>query len=209
MKAPYDLPELYVRIIEEELNVKKVIFTDDVSAFTTYALKPQLRTVGPKYGKYLGQIRQTLSDLDGNAAMAELRSSGMLKLDSISSDVVLLEEDLLITMTQTEGYVTEGNNEVTVILDTHLTESLIEEGYVRELMSKIQTMRKEAGFEVTDQIALSCRSDGKAARILKKNREVIQQEALAPEMTDKALGGYEKEWNINGESIVLEVKKLV
>lgn len=209
VKAPYDLPELYVRIIEEELNVKKVIFTDDVSAFTTYALKPQLRTVGPKYGKYLGQIRQTLSDLDGNAAMAELRSSGMLKLDSISSDVVLLEEDLLITMTQTEGYVTEGNNEVTVILDTRLTESLIEEGYVRELMSKIQMMRKEAGFEVTDQIALSCRSDGKAARILKKNREVIQQEALAPEMTDKALGGYEKEWNINGESIVLEVKKLV
>ena len=205
----YELPEFYVRIIEEELNVKKAEFTDDVSAFTSYTFKPQLRTVGPKYGKYLGQIKQALAQLDGNAAMAELKSSGALKLDSISQEVVLLEDDLLITMTQTEGFVTDGDNEVTVVLDTRLNEALMEEGFVRELVSKIQTMRKEAGFEVMDKIAVSYRAEGKAAEIFEKNGKAIGSEVLAEQIVTETLGGYEKEWNINGETVVMEVKKLV
>ncbi len=209
IKAPYELPEFYVRIIEEELNVKKAEFTDDVSAFTSYTFKPQLRTVGPKYGKYLGQIKQALAQLDGNAAMAELKSSGALKLDSISQEVVLLEDDLLITMTQTEGFVTDGDNEVTVVLDTRLNEALMEEGFVRELVSKIQTMRKEAGFEVMDKIAVSYRAEGKAAEIFGKNGKAIGSEVLAEQIVTETLGGYEKEWNINGETVVMEVKKLV
>ena len=209
IKAPYELPEFYVRIIEEELNVKKAEFTEDVSAFTSYTFKPQLRTVGPKYGKYLGQIKQALAQLDGNAAMAELKSSGALKLDSISQEVVLLEDDLLITMTQTEGFVTDGDNEVTVVLDTRLNEALMEEGFVRELVSKIQTMRKEAGFEVMDKIAVSYRAEGKAAEIFEKNGKEIGSEVLAEQIVTETLGGYEKEWNINGETVVMEVKKLV
>ncbi len=207
VKAPYELPEFYIRIVEEELNVKEVKYSDDVSAYTSYEFKPQLRTVGPKYGKYLGQIREALSKLDGNAAMAELNDKGVLKLDSVSDEVVLLKEDLLITMTQMEGYVTESDNEVTVVLDTNLTDELIEEGFVRELISKIQTMRKEAGFEVMDKIKVSYQSDKKAAQIFERNKETIRTEVLAVDITTEKLGGYEKEWNINGESVVMEVKK--
>ena len=207
VKAPYELPDFYTDIIADELNVKKVVFSDDVSAYTSYSFKPQLRTVGPKYGKYLGQIKQALADLDGNAAMAELKSKGVLKLDSVSDEVVLLEEDLLITMTQMEGYVTDGDNEVTVVLDTNLTDELLEEGFVRELISKIQTMRKEAGFEVMDKIAVSYQADEKAAKIFEKNKDTILSEVLAVELTTEKLDGYEKEWNINGEHVVMEVKK--
>ncbi len=159
VKAPNVLPEYFVEIIEDELNVKKVNFTEDVSAYTSYTFKPQLRTVGPKYGKFLGQIQKALAELDGNKAMAELKADGVLTLPSVSDDVKLSEEDLLITMTQMEGYVTEGDNTVTVVLDTNLTPELVEEGFVREIISKIQTMRKEAGFEVMDKIVhlLSCR----------------------------------------------------
>lgn len=139
--------------------------------------------------------------------MAELKSKGMLKLDSISEEVVLLEEDLLITMTQMEGYVTEGDNEVTVVLDTNLTKELVEEGFVRELISKIQTMRKEAGFEVMDKIRVSYQADGKASEVFENNKETICSEVLAAEITTEKLGGYEKEWNINGECVVMEVKK--
>ena len=154
VKAPNVLPEYFVEIIEDELNVKKVNFTEDVSAYTSYTFKPQLRTVGPKYGKFLGQIQKALAELDGNKAMAELKADGVLTLPSVSDDVKLSEEDLLITMTQMEGYVTEGDNTVTVVLDTNLTPELVEEGFVREIISKIQTMRKEAGFEVMDKISI-------------------------------------------------------
>ena len=146
--------------------MKKVSFTDDVSSYTSYTFKPQLRTVGPKYGKYLGQIQKALAELDGNAAMAELKENGFITLKSVSDDVKLAEEDLLITMTQMEGYVTEGDNTVTVVLDTNLTPELIEEGFVREIISKIQTMRKEAGFEVMDKIMISYQADDKVAAIL-------------------------------------------
>ncbi len=208
VKAPFELPEFFAEIITEELNVKKIAFSDDVSAYTSYTFKPQLRTVGPKYGKYLGQIKQALAELDGNAAMAELKEKGVLKLDSIGEDVVLLEEDLLITMTQAEGYVTDQDHNITVVLDTNLTPELVEEGFVRELISKIQTMRKEAGFEVTDKITVSYQSDEKAAGIFTRNRETIQTEVLAADITTGQLGGYEKAWNINGEHVNLEVKKL-
>ena len=209
VKAPETLSDFYVDIIADELNVKKVTFTDDVSSYTDYQFKPQLRTVGPKFGKYLKQIQATLSELDGNKAMAELKANGCLKLDSISDEVVLLEEDLLITMTQAEGFVTEGDNYVTVVMDTKLTPELIEEGFVRELISKIQTMRKdkEAGFEVTDHIAVSFKADEKVTAIFEKYSEEIKSEVLADKITEGELSGYEKEWSINGEKVTLAVEK--
>ena len=207
VKAESELSDFYTEIIEDELNVKKVVFTDDVSTYTDYTFKPQLRTVGPKYGKYLGQIQQALAQLNGNEAMVALKQTGQLVLDSISSDIVLSEEDLLITMTQMEGYQTEGDNYVTVVLDTNLTDELIEEGFVREIISKIQTMRKEAGFEVMDRIDISYIADGKVADIFTKYGDNIRNEVLGDTITVGAVSGFEKEWNINGEKVVLGVQK--
>ena len=208
VKAPYGLPEFFQEIIEDELNVKNVQFTEDVSNFTDYTFKPQLRTVGPKYGKFLKQIQQALSELDGNKAYAELKEKGSLALDSVDAEVVLCEEDLLITMTQQEGYVTEGDNEVTVVLDTNLTPELIEEGFVRELISKIQTMRKEAGFEVMDKITVSYQAEEKIDTVFRKHGAQIQSEVLAEDIDSTQIKGYEKEWNINGEHVVLGVEKI-
>ena len=207
VKTDAVLDSFYVAIIAEELNVKKVSFTDDVSAYTSYQFKPQLRTVGPKYGKYLKQIQQALAEIDGNAAMAQLKSEGSLKLDSVSDEVVLLEEDLLITMVQAEGFVTEGDNTVTVVLDTKLSDELIEEGFVREIISKIQTMRKEAGFEVMDHIAISYTANEKVTAIFEKYGEQIQSEVLGVSLGEGNLNGYTKEWNINGETVQLTVEK--
>ena len=214
VKAPNVLPEYFVEIIEDELNVKKVNFTEDVSAYTSYTFKPQLRTVGPKYGKFLGQIQKALAELDGNKAMAELKADGVLTLPSVSDDVKLSEEDLLITMTQMEGYVTEGDNTVTVVLDTNLTPELVEEGFVRELISKIQTMRKEAGFEVMDKISIYYHADEKVADIFNKYGNDIMGDVLGTEVVAEAdsfdsgeNGIYCKEWNINGEKVLLGVKK--
>ena len=214
VKAPAVLGEYYTEIIADELNVKEVRFTEDVSSYTSYTFKPQLRTVGPKYGKYLKQIQQCLSELDGNAAMAELKKDGVLALTQISDEIRLAEEDLLITMTQTEGYVTEGDNTVTVVLDTNLTPELVEEGFVRELVSKLQTMRKEAGFEVMDQIHVRYEAGEKVAGIFERNGDIIRSEVLALDLADTLReegadnsGMYEKEWNINGEQVRLGVKK--
>ena len=214
VKAPNVLPEYFVEIIEDELNVKKVNFTEDVSAYTSYTFKPQLRTVGPKYGKFLGQIQKALAELDGNKAMAELKADGVLTLPSVSDDVKLSEEDLLITMTQMEGYVTEGDNTVTVVLDTNLTPELVEEGFVREIISKIQTMRKEAGFEVMDKISIYYHADEKVADIFNKYENDIMGDVLGTEVVAEADsfntkedGIYCKEWNINGEKVLLGVKK--
>ena len=208
IKAPFELPEFYNEIIEDELNVKKVTFTEDVSSFTSYTFKPQLRTVGPKYGKFLGQIQKALAELDGNVAMAQLKSEGTLKLPQVSDEIALAEEDLLITVAQMEGYVTEADNEVTVVLDTNLTPALIEEGFVRELISKIQTMRKEAGFEVMDKIRISYQSEEKIAGIFGKYGTQIQREVLAEALQKDNLSGYQKEWNINGEQVTLSVEKI-
>ena len=194
-------------IIEDELNIKSVVFSDDVSAYTTYSFKPQLRTVGPKYGKYLGQIKAVLAELDGHKAMEELNSTGSLKLDSISDEVVLSKEDLLIEMTQMEGYVTQSDNNITVVLDTNLTPELIEEGFVREIISKIQTMRKDAGFEVMDHIAVTYEADEKLSNVFEKFGDEIKTEVLAVSIKSGELKGYEKDWKINGEAVKLAVEK--
>ena len=207
VKAPFTLPEFYEEIVEDELNVKKAVFTDDVREFTTYTFKPQMRTVGPKYGKLLGQIKAALSGLDGNAAMDELNEKGFLSMSIGGTEVTLGKEDLLIDMTQKEGYVTEADKEVTVVMDTNLTPELIEEGFVREIISKIQTMRKEAGFEVMDQINLYQDENEKIAGILKDYTDQIKSEVLAKNIYIGKIAGYEKDWNINGEHVMLGVEK--
>ena len=207
VKAEKDLPEFYLDIIADELNVKKVSFTSDVEAFTTYTFKPQLRTVGPKYGKFLKGIQQALAELDGNAAMASLKADGVLRLPEVHASIELSEEDLLIAMTQKEGYVTENDPSMTVVLDTNLTEELLEEGFVREIISKIQTMRKEADFEVMDQIAVYYQGSEKVNSIFTKNCDTIKKEVLATEITSGDQGEYKKEWNINGETVTLGVSK--
>ena len=207
VKADFELPEFYQEIVEDELNVKKMSFAQDVSAFTSYTFKPQLRTVGPKYGKLLGGIKQYLSNVDGNKAMAELKENGQLTFDVNGESVALLEEDLLIDSAQTEGYVSVTDKNVTVVLDTQLTEELIEEGFVREIISKVQTMRKEADFEVTDHIVLSMEGNDKLKAITEKNADSVKKDVLAEAVVFGSTDGYVKEWNINGEKVTLGVKK--
>ena len=207
VKADFNLSEFYTDIIADELNVKNVEFTDDVRAFSSYSFKPQLKTVGPKFGKQLGEIRQALSALDGNAAMDEVNANGSLKLDLPSGEVVLEKDDLLIDIAQTEGYVSQSDNKITVVLDTNLTPELLEEGFVREIISKIQTMRKEAGFEVMDKITIYTKGNDKVADIMTKNKDGIISEVMATDLVIGSVDGYEKEWNINGEDVVMGVKK--
>ena len=207
VKADHELSRFYVEIIEEELNVKSVEFVEDVRSFTTYSFKPQLKTVGPKYGKQLGNIRKALAEIDGNAAMDTLKAKGALTFDFGGETVVLKEEDLLIDMAQAEGYVSESDNQVTVAMDTNLTPELVEEGFVRELVSKIQTMRKEAGFEVTDHIRVYQEGNDRIAGILADHGSEIGAEVLADEILTGQMGGYSKEWSINGEKGVLGVEK--
>ncbi len=207
IKAEFTLNDFYKEIIEDELNVKSVEFTDDVRGFTTYIIKPQLKTVGPKYGKFLGGIREYLSQVDGNAAMDDLKSSGALKFTVNDTGVELTEEDLLIEMTQQEGFETLSEGSVTVVIDTKLTPELIEEGFVREIVSKVQTMRKEAGFEVMDRITVFAKDNEKIAQILEKCGDTISREVLADDIKIGEMGGYTKEWNINGETVTLGVKK--
>ena len=206
VKAPYKLAEYYCEIIEDELNVKKVDFTDDVRAFTTYSFKPQLKTVGPKYGKFLNGIRQHLSEVDGNTAMDELKEKGSLTFDVNGTNVVLSEEDLLIDMAQTEGFVSDGDNTITVVLDTKLTPELIEEGFVREIISKVQTMRKEADFQVTDKIVISCKGNEKIEQLIKANEDQIKSEVLAVDVKFDEANGYVKDWSINGENVTMGVE---
>ena len=207
IKAEHELDEMYVSIIEDELNVKKATFTDDVSAFTSYSFKPQLRTVGPKYGKFLGGIQKALASLDGNAAYAELKANGVLRLPEVDASIELAEEDLLISMAQTEGFVADGDNYVTVVLDTNLSEELLEEGFVREIVSKIQTMRKEADFEVMDRISVAYAGTAKANEIFAKNKDLIAGEVLADSIEEGTAGDHVKEWNINGEKVTLAVTR--
>lgn len=207
VKAPETLSQFYVDIIEDELNVKKVTFADDVSAFTTYSFKPQLRTVGPKYGKQLGGIQKVLSALDGSSAMDELNEKGMLKFDVDGVEVTLFKEDLLISMEQKEGFVTEADNTVTVVLDTNLSEELIEEGFVFEVISKIQTMRKDSKFEVTDHIKVAVTGNEKLGGIVMANKESIASKVLADEMTTEGSFEISKEWSVNGEKVTISLEK--
>ena len=208
VKAEYELTDFYKDIIADELNVKKVVFTDDVREFTSYTFKPQLRTVGPKYGKQLGAIRKYLEELDGNAAMDTLKKDGALKFMAGDVEVSLTEEDLLIEMTQKEGYVTEADNSMTVVLDTNLTPELIEEGFVLELISKIQTMRKDAGFEVTDHIRVAFADNDKIEEIAQKHEKEIAGKVLAEELTVKNELSVAKEWNVNGENVKISVERV-
>ena len=208
VKANFTLADFYKEIIEDELNVKEMEFTDDVRAFTSYTFKPQLKTVGPKYGKFLGGIKKALSELDGNQAMDELKANGQLKLDINGQEIVLLDSDLLIDTAQTEGYVSESDNDITVVLDTNLTPELIEEGFVREIISKIQTMRKEAGFEVTDKIGVSLENNQVIENIFRSHEDQIKSEVLAEDVVYGKVSGYEKDWKINSENVKLGVWKL-
>ena len=208
VKSEFQLSEFYKEIIEDELNVKEVVFKDDIADFISYSFKPQMRTVGPKYGKLLNKIKTVLSELDGNKAMAELKSTGELKLDIDGQEIVLLEEDLLIDMAQMEGYVSESDHTITVVLDTNLTPELIEEGFVRELVSKIQTMRKEAGFEVMDKIRVYAKDNDKIVDIMKNHGDEIKSEVLAEEIVTGETKGYEKEWNINSEKVTMAVERI-
>ena len=207
VKADFALSEFYKEIIADELNIKEVEFTDDVRAFTSYSFKPQLRTVGPKYGKFLGKIKEALTGLDGNAAMDTLNAGNPLTFDFNGHEVVLGMDDLLIDMDQVEGYVSEGEGELTVVLDTNLSDELIEEGFVREVISKIQTMRKEAGFEVMDKIIVNVANNDKIRTIIESNLDEIKSEVLADKIEFDKINGYEKEWNINGEKVTFGVSK--
>ena len=207
VKAPFTLDKFYVDIIADELNIKYVEFTDDVSSFTSYTFKPQLRTVGPKYGKLVGGIRQYLGGVDGNAAMKELKENGKLTFDVNGSTVELAEEDLLIESAQLPGFVSQSYYDTTVVIDTNLSEELLEEGFVRELISKIQNMRKEAGFEVMDHINVYFDGNEKIAGIVSSNTDTICREVLAEKAEIGSMGGFSREWNINGEKVTIGVEK--
>ena len=208
-EAPYTnyLPEFYQDIVTDELNVKEIELTDDVRAFTSYTFKPQLKTVGPKYGKMLGGIKAALNDIDGNAAMDELNATGALKLDVNGQEIELFKEDLLIDTAQIEGYESVNDNGITVVLDTNLSPELLEEGFVREIISKIQTMRKEADFEVMDRIKVTYEGSEKAEAVFEKNNTLIAGEVLADEVVKAQPAGYVKEWKINGEVVTMGVEK--
>ena len=208
IKADKEMGQFYTDIIADELNVKEVKFANDVESFISYSFKPQLRTVGPKYGKLLNGIRTALAEINGTEAMNELRSTGLLTLDINGNKVELSEEDLLIETAQTEGYVTEADGDISVVLDTNLTPELIEEGFVREIVSKVQTMRKEAGFEVMDKIHIYAKDNDRILELMKNHKEEIMSEVLAEDMTLGTTHGYVKEWNINKEPVVLGVAKM-
>ncbi|MGN0174038.1 MAG: DUF5915 domain-containing protein, partial [Acutalibacteraceae bacterium] len=198
----------FVKIIEEELNLKSVEFCDDVASFMSYSFKPQLKTLGPKFGKQLGEIRAYLSEIDGSAAKAELDKNGTLTLKLPSGDISVTEEDLLIDIKQKEGYFSLSDNGITVALDINLTDELVEEGFVREIISKIQTMRKDAGFEVMDHIKVGSTGNEKISKLLSANAGTIKNDVLCDEIISDKIEGFEKEWNINGEKVTLYVAKV-
>ena len=208
VKAPYSLNDFYKEIIEDELNVKEVEFTDDVRDFTSYTFKPQLRTVGPKYGKHLGGIQKYLAAVNGNEAYDTLKREGALTFTVDDTEIKLSEEDLLITITQKEGYVTEADNVVTVVLDTTLTEELIEEGFVYEVISKIQTMRKESGFEVMDRIKVLVSGSNVVCKVVLDNKDAISTKVLATEIVTEGTLANMKEWNVNGENVTIGVERV-
>lgn len=207
VKAAFELPKFYQEIVTDELNVKNIKFTEDVRDFTSYSFKPQLKTVGPKYGKMLGSIKSALDNLDGNTAMDEIQETGALKLNAGAEEITLFKEDLLIDTAQMEGYVSENENGITVVLDTNLSEALLEEGFVREIISKVQTMRKEADFQVMDKIKVTYTGSKKAGDIFAKYGKEIASEVLANEVVELEPAGYVKEWKINGEAVTMGVEK--
>lgn len=205
--ATFELPGMFKELVADELNVKEIIFTDDASRFTEYKFKPQLKTLGPKYGKLVPQIGKALTDVDGNEVMAQFKQGKTVTINLDDTSVELSEADVLVEVKQKEGYVSESERDITVVLDTNLSEELIEEGFVRELISKIQTMRKEAGFEVMDHIEVYYNNNYKIAEIMEKYEEMMKEEVLADVIKEGNAEGYSKEWNINGEKVSLTVVK--
>ncbi|MFR2010062.1 MAG: isoleucine--tRNA ligase [Christensenellales bacterium] len=208
VKADTELSEFYMDIIKDELNVKEAVLTQDVSELTTYSFKPQLKTLGRRFGKQINAVKEILAGLDGQKAMAELNEKGNLTITVDGNEEVLEKDDLLIEAAQMEGYISDTDRGITVVLDTNLTPELIEEGFVREVISKIQTMRKDAGFEVMDHIRVSMQDNEKIAGIVQKNEEQIKSEVLANETKYDGAVGFKKEWNINGEKVTFGVEKL-
>ena len=208
VKCAEELPKMYVDIIADELNVKEVKFTTSTDGLTGYNMKPQLRTLGPKYGKLLPKIKEYLANADGSEIVPKLRNGETITFNIDGTDVTLAESDVLIEVTEKSGFVTEADAKLAVVLDTNLTPELIEEGFVREIVSKVQTMRKEAGFEVMDRICIGCKGNDKIADLITRNEESIKKDVLANEFTKDAVSGYVKEWNVNGETVTLSVEKL-
>jgi isoleucyl-tRNA synthetase len=208
VKADDTLSEYFKDIIADELNVKNVLFTDDVRDFTSYSFKPQLKTLGPKFGKQIGSIRQILSEINGNKAMDEVNATGKLGINLEGATVYIDKEDLLIEAAQAEGYISDSDHGITVVLDIKLSEELIEEGFVREIISKLQTMRKDAGFEVMDHIRVSSESNDKIKAILERNAEEVKSEVLADALELGKAQGYVAEWGINGEQVTFGVERL-
>ncbi|MDD7267160.1 MAG: isoleucine--tRNA ligase [Lachnospiraceae bacterium] len=207
VQAEQSLPANYLEIIREELNVKAVEFVQDAASFISYSFKPQLKTVGPKYGKLLGKIKEALQSLDGVAAMAALQSGEPLRFDLAGEAVELAKEDLLIETQQRDGFVSESDYGITVVLDTNLTAELLEEGFLREVISKIQTMRKEAGFEVTDMITIYAQASQRTESLLAAKKNDILADVMASDLVTGNMDGFSKEWSINKESVVLGVRK--
>ena len=208
IKAGKELSDFYVDIIRDELNVKEAELTDDVSKLTTYSFKPQLKTLGRRFGKKINDVRQILAELDGQAAMAELNEKGTLTIQVDGQDEALEKDDLLIEAAQMEGYVSDSDHGITVVLDTNLTPELLEEGFVREIISKVQTMRKDADFEVMDHIRVSMQDNDKVQKVIQDNEAQIKSEVLADEVSYDGAKGSVKEWSINGEKVTLGVEKL-
>lgn len=206
VKAPFELNEFYTKIVEEELNVKKVEFKDNMDEYLNYEIKPQFKVLGPKYGKQMKEIAAALAKVDGQKAKVELEATKTLKLELSSGEITLVPEDLDVKMTQTEGFAAQRDGDVTIAISTVLTDELIEEGFVREIISKVQTMRKENGFEVTDRITVFAQGNEKIAKLMQDNAETIKKITLADELVYDKLDGFTKEWNINGEKVTLGVK---
>ena len=208
VKADAELSEFYMDIIKEELNVKEAVLTSDVSELTTYSFKPQLKTLGRRFGKQINTVKEILAGLDGQKAMAEINEKGTLTITVEGNEEVLEKDDLLIEAAQMEGYISDTDHGITVVLDTNLTPELIEEGFVREVISKIQTMRKDAGFEVMDHISISMQDNDKVKEIISRNEAEIKSEVLAESVVYDTAKGFTKEWSINGENVTLGVEKL-
>ncbi|MBE5952300.1 MAG: isoleucine--tRNA ligase [Lachnospiraceae bacterium] len=208
VKAEKELPEFFRDIVADELNVKEVEFTSDVRSFTSYTFKPQLKTLGKRFGSRLNALKETLNTLDGNAAMDSLNETGKVTVLVDGVEEELATEDLLIESAQKEGYVSDADHGITVVIDTNLTDELIEEGFVRELISKVQTMRKDADFEVMDHIVVYVSGNEKMEELMAKNEAEIRSVVLADEVVVGSMDGIAKEWNLNGEDVTIGVKRV-
>ena len=206
VKADRQLDDFFKEIVASELNLKAVSFKDDMEEYLSYSFKPQFKVLGPKVGKQIGEVKAALAGINGHAAKAELESTGKLKLTLKSGEVELLPEDMDITMSQTEGFATQRYGNVTIALETTLSQELIEEGFVREIISKLQTMRKENGFQVVDHITVYAAGNDKLVDIMSRNEDFLKKVVLADKVVYGSTEGFVKEWNINGEDITLAVK---